>query len=133
MPSDLKLNNLSMVCKDSRKRVGRGNGSGMGKTACRGVSGQKSRSGAKVAPGFEGGQFPVYKTLPKLHRMNKWSRDEIYKISSSVFLDRVGEVETLKEAIEILNIPYYYKRMRVCGSLEKLKYLSGREVILKKV
>ncbi len=48
-----------------RKRVGRGPGSGHGKTATRGHKGQKSRSGAKKRPGFEGGQMPMQRRLPK--------------------------------------------------------------------
>ena len=48
-----------------RKRVGRGPGSGHGKTACRGHKGQKSRSGGGVRPGFEGGQMPLQRRLPK--------------------------------------------------------------------
>ena len=47
------------------KRVGRGIGSGLGKTAGRGHKGQKSRSGGSVRPGFEGGQMPLQKRLPK--------------------------------------------------------------------
>ena len=48
-----------------KKRVGRGPGSGHGKTACKGFNGQKSRSGASIPPGFEGGQMPLYRQLPK--------------------------------------------------------------------
>tara|TARA_R110000823_G_scaffold295738_1_gene415515 strand:+ start:10338 stop:10739 length:402 start_codon:yes stop_codon:yes gene_type:complete len=51
--------------KKEPKRVGRGIGSGYGKTAGRGHKGQKSRSGGKVRPGFEGGQMPLQKRLPK--------------------------------------------------------------------
>lgn len=49
-----------------RKRVGRGPGSGHGKTATRGMKGQKSRSGGGKGPGFEGGQTPLYRRIPKL-------------------------------------------------------------------
>ncbi|HEY3130100.1 MAG TPA: 50S ribosomal protein L15 [Acidobacteriota bacterium] len=49
----------------NRKRVGRGPGSGLGKTAGRGSKGQKSRSGYRHRPGFEGGQMPLYRRLPK--------------------------------------------------------------------
>jgi large subunit ribosomal protein L15 len=49
----------------SKKRVGRGEGSGHGKTACRGAKGQRSRSGGGVPAGFEGGQMPLYRQLPK--------------------------------------------------------------------
>jgi large subunit ribosomal protein L15 len=49
-----------------RKRVGRGPGSGHGKTSTKGMKGQKSRSGGGKGPGFEGGQTPIYRRLPKL-------------------------------------------------------------------
>jgi large subunit ribosomal protein L15 len=63
----MKLNTLQPApgSRKSAKRVGRGIGSGYGKTAGRGHKGQKSRSGGKVAPGFEGGQMPLQKRLPK--------------------------------------------------------------------
>jgi len=48
-----------------RKRVGRGDGSGHGKTSCRGHKGQGSRSGGNIAPGFEGGQMPLQRRVPK--------------------------------------------------------------------
>ena len=48
-----------------RKRVGRGQGSGHGKTCCRGHKGQRSRSGGGLRPGFEGGQMPLHRRLPK--------------------------------------------------------------------
>ncbi len=51
--------------RQRRKRVGRGDSSGMGKTACRGEKGQKSRTGSKVRPYFEGGQIPLFRRLPK--------------------------------------------------------------------
>jgi len=51
--------------RKSRKRVGRGPGSGCGKTAGRGSKGQKSRSGGNTRPGFEGGQMPLQRRLPK--------------------------------------------------------------------
>lgn len=47
------------------KRIGRGPGSGHGKTSCKGHKGQRSRSGAKISPGFEGGQMPLNRRLPK--------------------------------------------------------------------
>lgn len=51
--------------RKNRKKVGRGPGSGMGKTATRGHKGLKARSGGNVRPGFEGGQMPIYRRLPK--------------------------------------------------------------------
>lgn len=55
----------------SRKRVGRGPGSGMGKTSTRGENGQKSRSGASIKPWFQGGQAPLYRRIPKRGFNNK--------------------------------------------------------------
>ena len=61
----MELNNLSPApgAKSSKKRVGRGIGSGLGKTGGRGHKGQKSRSGGSVKPGFEGGQMPIQRRL----------------------------------------------------------------------
>ena len=63
----IALNNLVRPkgANKKSKRVGRGIGSGHGKTATRGYKGQKSRSGSSVRPGFEGGQMPLYRRLPK--------------------------------------------------------------------
>ncbi|HUT43120.1 MAG TPA: 50S ribosomal protein L15, partial [Desulfobacterales bacterium] len=63
----MKLNELSPPdgSRGTRKRVGRGVGSGHGKTAGRGSKGQNSRSGGGVRPGFEGGQMPLHRRLPK--------------------------------------------------------------------
>ena len=63
----MKINELSPAegSRKKRKRVGRGPGSGHGKTCCRGHKGQRSRSGGGVRPGFEGGQMPLHRRLPK--------------------------------------------------------------------
>jgi len=67
MSEELRLNTLSPTAgaHKASKRVGRGIGSGTGKTAGRGHKGQKARSGGSVKPGFEGGQMPLQKRLPK--------------------------------------------------------------------
>ncbi|MCI8794147.1 MAG: 50S ribosomal protein L15 [Bacilli bacterium] len=68
----MKLNNLEKSPETkARKRVGRGPGSGMGKTATRGENGQKSRSGASISAWFEGGQTPLYRRVPKRGFNNK--------------------------------------------------------------
>lgn len=63
----MKLHELkpSKGSRKARKRVGRGIAAGQGKTAGRGHKGQKARSGGGVRPGFEGGQNPIYRRLPK--------------------------------------------------------------------
>ena len=63
----MKIHELSPTSgsRKKRKRVGRGMGSGYGKTATRGSNGQLSRAGASIRPGFEGGQMPLHRRLPK--------------------------------------------------------------------
>ena len=72
----MRLNSLSPApgARKNTKRVGRGIGSGNGKTAGRGHKGQKSRSGGSVRPGFEGGQMPLQKRLPKYGFSSRISR-----------------------------------------------------------
>lgn len=62
--------------RKDRKRVGRGHGSGVGKTSGRGQDGQKSRAGGAKGPGFEGGQLPLYMRLPKLGGFTNINRVE---------------------------------------------------------
>jgi large subunit ribosomal protein L15 len=71
-----------------RKRVGRGTGSGKGKTSTRGTKGQNARSGGGKGPGFEGGQLPLIKRLPKLRGFN--NRFKVYY--TAVNLDTLDEV-----------------------------------------
>ncbi|MDD9150539.1 MULTISPECIES: 50S ribosomal protein L15 [unclassified Sporolactobacillus] len=72
----------------SRKRVGRGYGSGLGKTSGRGQKGQKARSGGNVRPGFEGGQLPLLQTLPK-----RGFKNPTRKVYSIVNLDKLNRFE----------------------------------------
>ncbi len=68
----MKLENLDKTPEfKSRKRVGRGPGSGMGKTSTRGEKGQKARSGVSIKPWFQGGQSPLYRRVPKRGFNNK--------------------------------------------------------------
>lgn len=84
----LKLNNLSPAegAKKDRKRVGRGHGSGLGKTSGRGHKGARSRSGYSMAPGFEGGQMPLHRRLPKRGFTNIFKKE--YCIVSLSDLDK---------------------------------------------
>jgi large subunit ribosomal protein L15 len=71
----ISLNNLSdSKSRSNRKRVGRGTGSGVGKTSGRGHKGQKSRSGGNIRLGFEGGQMPLQMRLPKFGFSSRVSR-----------------------------------------------------------
>lgn len=86
--------------KKTRKRVGRGTGSGLGKTSGRGHKGQKSRAGHSRRAGFEGGQMPLHRRLPKFGFTNIFRKE--YQIVNVADLARceAGEVslETLKTA-----------------------------------
>ncbi len=87
----MKLHELQYTegSRQSRKRIGRGIGSGLGKTAGKGNKGQNARSGGGVRPGFEGGQTPIYRRLPKRGFTN-FTRKE-YAI---VNVDRLNQFET---------------------------------------
>jgi large subunit ribosomal protein L15 len=100
--------------KKRRKRVGRGIGSGHGKTSTRGHKGQNARSGGGVRPGFEGGQMPLYRRLPKrgftnifkkqyaivnVNDLNQFEQDT--KITPELMIER-GLVKKAKDGIKIL-------------------------------
>ena len=94
----MKLENLSRTPeRKATKRVGRGAGSGMGKTSTRGENGQKSRSGASIKAWFEGGQSPLYRRIPKRGFNNARFRIEFATINLSD-LNRFndGDVVTLE-------------------------------------
>ncbi len=99
------LNNIQPAAgaKRRRKRVGCGIGSGSGKTAGRGHKGQKSRSGGRVASGFEGGQMPLHRRLPKFGYYSHKSRfveevrlDQLERIRTSPI-----DINTLKSQLNI--------------------------------
>ena len=96
----MKLHELSPAkgSKHSKKRVGRGPGSGLGKTAGRGEKGQKSRTGYSSRPGFEGGQMPLVRRVPKRGFTNIW-RSEYAVVNLSQLAELEGDVtpETLRE------------------------------------
>jgi len=87
----MRLNELkpSTRFRKRNKRIGRGQGSGHGHTACRGAKGQKSRSGGGVSPGFEGGQMPLKRRLPKRGFVNIFKKK--YAVVNIRDLNRFGE------------------------------------------
>jgi len=91
----LTLNNLSpnKGARKAKKRVGRGPGSGLGKTAGRGHKGARSRSGYTAKPGFEGGQMPLHRRLPKRGFTNIFKTT--YKIISLSDLDTFEDGATI--------------------------------------
>ncbi len=92
----MTLNRLSPApgSRKNRKRVGRGDGSGHGTYSGRGQKGQKSRSGNKVRPGFEGGQLPLIKRLPK-----KRGFVNIFRTEYSVV--NLGRLSTFESGVEV--------------------------------
>lgn len=98
----MQLNDLRSApgARTSKVRLGRGIGSGMGKTAGRGHKGLTSRSGGKVAPGFEGGQQPLYRRLPKFGftSMKQLERAEVRTSELAKVAGDLVTLVTLKEA-----------------------------------
>jgi len=87
----MNLSNVRAPKKSSekRKRVGRGMGSGMGKTSTRGHKGQRSRSGSRMMRGFEGGQMPLHRRMPKRGFTNIFRKE--YSIVNLEALAALGE------------------------------------------
>ena len=113
----------------TRKRVGRGIGSGLGKTCGRGHKGQKSRSGGSTKVGFEGGQMPLQRRLPKVgfnSRMAKYTAELTLNEIASIDADVVD-----MKALYTANIlPYSMKRAKVMlsGTIDKAVTLKGIRV-----
>jgi large subunit ribosomal protein L15 len=112
----MKLHELSPASgsRHAKKRVGRGIGSGMGKTSTRGHKGQNARSGGGVRPGFEGGQNPLYRRLPKRGFTNNFRTEyaivnveELNRFAAGTevtpeLLIEAGVVKNLSTGIKIL-------------------------------
>jgi large subunit ribosomal protein L15 len=112
----LQLNTLKPAkgANRKRKRVGCGPGSGHGKTACRGYNGQLSRSGTSVRPGFEGGQMPLHRRLPKRGFTNIFKLDyaevnlsQLAAFPAGTVVDpavllKSGIVRKLKDGVKVL-------------------------------
>ncbi len=115
----MKLNTLKPAAgsTSSRHRVGRGIGSGWGKTAGRGHKGQRARSGGFHKVGFEGGQMPLHRRLPK-RGFNSPTRDDIAEV-------RTGELEKMK-ATEISFAALKAERVVPHGALGAKVIVSGK-------
>ena len=98
------------------KRVGRGGGSGMGKTATRGNKGQKSRSGYKIKKGFEGGQQPLHKRLPKVGFTSRVIKPY------SINVDKIEQITKLDE-ITLDSIKGVYK---LSSNILKVKLIGSK-------
>jgi large subunit ribosomal protein L15 len=124
----MQLNNLSPAAgsKSSKKRVGRGIGSGLGKTCGRGHKGQKSRSGGKVRPGFEGGQMPLQVRLPKFGFTSRKAAvtaeirlNELEKVEADVI-----DIEALRAA-DLIHVNIMRAKVMSSGTISKAVTLKG--------
>ena len=104
--------------RKKRKRVGRGPGSGHGKTACRGHKGQKSRSGHSLKRGFEGGQMPLHRRVPKRGFTSPFKEE--YQI---VNLDKISEIPKEEVKLEDLLEAGLIKKLT-----KKVKILARGEI-----
>lgn len=118
-----KLKN-SVGARKSKKKIGRGPGSGHGKTSTRGHKGQKARTGGSIRPGFEGGQMPLHRRLPKRGFHNQFKK--YYTVVNVEDLNVLQDGETvttelLKEKMIIKNIQ---SGVKVLGSGDLKKKLT---------
>ena len=127
----LRLNELSPApgAKKKALRRGRGIGSGLGKTGGRGVKGQTSRSGSSIRAGFEGGQMPIYRRLPKFGFTSKMAMttaevrlSELNKIEGDVV-----SIDTLKQA-NIIRRDMQRARIILSGEVNKAYTFKGVKV-----
>ena len=118
----MKLNELKPVegAKHAKKRVGRGIGSGIGKTSGRGHKGQNARSGGGVRPGYEGGQTPLFKRLPKRGFTN------IHRHEYAIV--NLGDINALFEAGAVVDLEALKKVGLVKKEYEGVKILGNGEL-----
>ena len=124
----MRLNTVSPAegSRKDRKRVGRGIGSGLGKTCGRGHKGQKSRSGGFSKIGFEGGQMPLQRRLPKVGFKSRKAR-----ITAELTLAEIAKVDSevvdMKALYEADILPHSMKRAKVIlsGEINKAVTLQG--------
>ena len=146
----MKLNELKPA-EGSRKkevRVGRGTGSGRGKTSCRGHKGQNARSGGGVRPGFEGGQMPIYRRLPKRGFKNIWAKqyaevnvETLNRFEDGAEVDAVALVESgilknVLDGIKILGGGELTKKLTVKAqgftktAIQKIEAVGGKTEVI---
>ncbi|MPM49778.1 50S ribosomal protein L15 [bioreactor metagenome] len=134
--------------KKSPKRVGRGTGSGWGKSAGKGQKGQNSRSGGGVRPGFEGGQMPLYRRLPKRGFTNIFAKEytcinvdrlNIFENGTEVtpeLLVQTGMVKKVNDGIKILGNGNLEKNLTVKANkiskaaAEKIEAAGGKVEVI---
>ncbi len=147
----MKLDELKpAVKKETRKRVGRGMGSGLGKTSGKGHKGQKARSGGGVRRGFEGGQTPLYRRLPKrgftnIHAKNytevtltMLNNSKATEVSAETLLAE-GIIGKINDGIVVLGTGTLDKKLNVkavrftASAKEKIESLGGKVEVIEVV
>jgi large subunit ribosomal protein L15 len=114
----MNLSNIRAPKKatEKRKRVGRGMGSGMGKTSTRGHKGQRSRSGSRMIRGFEGGQMPLHRRMPKRGFTNIFRKE--YAIVSLEKLAALGETTITPEVLRKAGVVKTKHPVKILGDGE---------------
>jgi large subunit ribosomal protein L15 len=114
----MNLSNIRAPKKASekRKRVGRGMGSGMGKTSTRGHKGQRSRSGSRLLRGFEGGQMPLHRRLPKRGFTNIFRKE--YSVVNLQKLSRLSETTITPEVLRDAGVIKSERPVKILGDGE---------------
>lgn len=119
----ISLTNLAKIKRNSRIRVGRGIGSGKGKTSGRGVKGQKARTGHHSVKGFEGGQTPVHMRLPKRGFVNVLRKEyETINISDVINLVSKNNIDN-----SVINKEILEKYGLIKDKNSKVKLLMGKD------
>ncbi len=146
----MKLHELRAVpgATKAPKRKGRGTATGQGKTAGRGMNGQKSRSGGGVRPGFEGGQMPLYRRIPKRGFTNIWrteytclnvedlNRFEAGTVVTPELIKEKGMAKQVKDGIKILGNGKLEKNLTVKANkfsktaVEKIETAGGKAEVI---
>ena len=123
----MKLNEMTSAGNVTAYRKGRGPGSGNGKTSGRGHKGQKARSGGGVRPGFEGGQMPLYRRLPKRGFNNKRFAPQYITINISDLEKIEGVTEVTAQVLDeqgIISVPKNNDGIKILGRGELTKKLD---------
>ncbi len=146
----MNLNELKPAAGSTKPsfRKGRGHGSGNGKTAGKGHKGQKARSGGSIRPGFEGGQNPIYRRLPKrgfncrntkeiiainVGTLNVFENDEVVDVAA---LKKVGLINNPKDGVKILGVGELNKKLTVKvnyfskSATEKIEAAGGKAEVI---
>ena len=146
----MKLHELAPAAgsKKTRTRVGRGLGSGLGKTSGRGQKGQNSRSGGGVRTGFEGGQMPLYRRLPKrgfknifAHQYAEVNVSQMYRFEDGATVDPVALIEAgilknVRDGIRILGNGTLERKLTVIANgftksaVEKIEAAGGKVEVI---